>query len=282
MLFGFLGDFIRGHHFPVCTTYVSWLGTTPLTKRFSLVKTEGRKGVRTIIRTFPDIPLRKPEAVFACESEGFVTSLLTGSQTEHGLWTLQIVVSSRCCFIVCSQSCYQHFGRQLAKTVSFIFYFLKWQLSGTTSHNTQISNGIKTSSLVCSVSKCSLHFSLQFLKVTVVNFQKTDIYKLKSAACLGWTSKPKQIVFPAYFGKYNNFNFCELSFNFASFFLIEVENRRKQLSAEPFKLQYIIIFSTWQCLTRLCILSVHASLHDFSFMNISHGQRGSGNQSSVR
>lgn len=44
MLFGFLGDFIRGDHFPVCTTYVSWLGTTPLTKRFSLVKTEGRKG----------------------------------------------------------------------------------------------------------------------------------------------------------------------------------------------------------------------------------------------
>jgi len=44
MLFGVLGDFIRGDHFPVCTTYVSWLGTTPLTKRFSLVKTEGRKG----------------------------------------------------------------------------------------------------------------------------------------------------------------------------------------------------------------------------------------------
>ena len=39
--------------------------------------------------------------------------------------------------------------------------------------------------------------------------------------------QPKQIVFPAYFGKYNNFNFCELSFNFASLFLIEVENRRK-------------------------------------------------------
>ena len=110
------------------------------------------------------------------------------------------------------------------------------------SHNTQISNGIKTSSLVCSVSKCSLHFSLQFLEFTVVNFQKTDIYKLKSVACLGWTSKPKQIVFPAFFGKYNDFNFCELSFNFASFFLIEVENRRKQLSAEPFKLQYIIMF----------------------------------------
>ena len=64
------------------------------------------------------------------------------------------------------------------------------------SHNTQISNGIKTSSLVCSVSKCSLHFSLKFLEFTVVNFQKTDIYKLKSVACFGWTSKPKQIFFP--------------------------------------------------------------------------------------
>lgn len=105
-----LGDFIRGDHFPVCTTYASWLGTTPLTKRFSLVKTEGRKGDPD---NYPDVsghPLTETGSCFCLQSEGFVTSLLTGSQTEHGLWTLQIVVSSRCCFIVCSKSCYQHFG----------------------------------------------------------------------------------------------------------------------------------------------------------------------------